>query len=215
MWKAWVALVCLLGASSAWARPRPVSIVSAPEEEDSLTFEHPLTVQLQGGVEGYTGPLAPRIDVGVTYGLSIAYEPTRFLGFELGYSGAVNELRPGPTQLDDPNPRGPDLIRNGGYLIVTPGYSFQLPSAKTSFFKPYALGGIGLDRYDFRGRTAQLGYTDQTVPSVPFGAGLKARMGQFSADARVDYAWQFDRRFTLFDDHPMRFQGQVLVGATF
>lgn len=212
----WVGLACLLAAGIARAQGgTTVVVVPEEEQESSLTLEYPVTVQLQGGVEGYSGHLSPRIDPGVTYGLSVAVEPLRFLGFELGYSGAENELRPAPAGVEDANPGGPDLLRNGGYLIVTPGYSFKLPATAASYFKPYALGGIGLDRYQTQGSTGKLGYSNATVANVPFGAGLKARMGHFSADARVNYAWEFNRAFSIFDEHPLRLQGQVLLGAAF
>lgn len=218
MWKTWALLACLLGAGAAAGPLRH-------DAETELTggdapasgSDHPVTVQVQGGIEGYTGPLSPRIDLGATWGVSLNWEPTRVLGFEVGYSGAANELRVGPPDGsgEDPNPDGPDLLRNGGYLILTPGYRFQLPSSKSASFKPYALGGIGVDRYSPQGLAGALGYSAQTVPNLPFGAGLKARLGQFSADARFNYAWEFSRRFSIYDDHPMRVQGQVLVGASF
>jgi hypothetical protein len=203
-------LVLLLGAASARA-----GASSELVEEDDAAREYPVTVQLQGGVEGYTGALASRIDIGATYGVSLAYDPSPFLGVEVGFTGAENELRLGPSGDQDPNPGAPDLLRNGGYVIVTPGFRFQLPSERGTFFKPYALGGLGLDRYSPQGLTGALGYTAQTVTNVPFGAGLKARVGRFTADARVNYAWEFNERFSIFDDHPIRIQGQVLVGASF
>lgn len=213
---AWVAIACLLGGGAAWPQDgNPVVVVPDDDEETPLTLEYPFTLQLQGGIEGYSGHLAPRIDPGVTYGMSFAYEPFRFIGFELGYSGAENELVAGQSGVDDPNPGAPDMFRNGGYLIVTPGYSFKLPATQASYFKPYALGGIGLDRYQMHGITGQLGYSNATVANLPFGAGVKARVGHLSADARVNYAWEFNQRFSMFDDHPLRLQGQVLVGATF
>jgi len=210
MWRGWAVLGCLLAASSAWA-----SAANEFVEHDESPTDHPVTVQLQGGVAGYTGALASRIDIGATYGVSLAYDPSPFLGVEVGFTGAENELRLGPSGDDDPNPGAPDLLRNGGYVIVTPGFSFQLPSEKGTFFKPYALGGLGVDRYSPQGLTRTLGYAAQTVTNVPFGAGLKARVGRFTADARVNYAWEFNERFSIFDDHPVRVQGQVLVGASF
>ena len=209
--------------SAALAAVLPLGLAYAQDEGTEVTTtiespyaqQHPVTVNLFGGVEGYSGALAPRVQPGPNYGVSIAYDPFPFGGIEIGYSGAVNELRNRVTGGTDANSGGPDLMRNGGYAIVTPGIQVPVNASGTSTIKPYALGGIGVDRYDARGRTPGFGFSDQTVGNVPFGVGVKARLGQFAADARVSYAWQFGNQFAAADANPLRYQGQLLLGAAF
>jgi hypothetical protein len=210
MRQALVLSALLLSSTPGLARGETVIASSEP----GPTEAHHFTVQLQGGVEGYTGPLSPRVDPGAMWGVSLAYDPVPFLGIEVGYTGAVNELQPS-LEIEDPNPGGPDLIRHGGYFVITPGVPFRLPSSGDTSFKPYALGGLGLDRYLARGLTPRLGFQTQTIPNIPFGVGLRAHVGHLTADARVNGAWEFDNRFSLYDDHPIRVQGQVLLGAAF
>ena len=211
----------IISAALATALPFGAALAQDEGTEVSTTIEtpsaaqHPVTVNLLGGVEGYSGKLAPRIQPGPNYGVSLAYDPFPFGGIELGYSGSVNELRSRVTGGAQANSGGPDLMRNGGYAIVTPGYAFPLNASGSDTLKPYALGGIGIDRYDARGSTPGYGFADQTVGNVPFGVGLKARLGNFAVDARASYAWQFGNQFSFADANPLRYQGQLLLGAAF
>lgn len=204
-----IALAVALGSGVAAAQDVEVS------QEVSQVEPHPITIQLGGGIEGYSRHLAPRINPGPTYGLSIAVDPIRALGFELGYTGAFYELRAGPQGITNAHPGGADLVRNGLYVILTPGYSFPLGEGAGAEVKPYLLGGMGIDRYSPRGSTASFGFSAMNVGNVPFGAGLRTRVGKFSADARFDYAWDFGNSWTTLDPNPLRYQGQLLIGAAF
>ncbi|MCY1019605.1 hypothetical protein [Pyxidicoccus sp. MSG2] len=144
-----------------------------------------LTVSAGGGVEGYSGALAPRIDPGAAYGATLTLKPSKVLGLELGYSGAVNSI-----DLDGLEDQlgNPDIVRNGGQAVATVGLT-------ASPVQPYILGGIGVSDYNVRSGGEALGYSDDTVGSVPLGAGLRFYSGNFSADLRGNYNLLFDEEF--------------------
>ncbi|TQF16177.1 hypothetical protein FJV41_09745 [Myxococcus llanfairpwllgwyngyllgogerychwyrndrobwllllantysiliogogogochensis] len=170
-----------------------------------------LSVMLGGGVEGYTGALAPQLNPGPTAGVTAAIRPSKVFGIELGYTGAINDIdsKRGEVSVD-----GPDLVRNGGTAVATLGL---FPSA----WQPYVLGGIGINDYNFRGGQS-LGYRDDTVGSVPAGVGLRGHVGHFTVDARANYNFLFDKEFAPgiesgggdFDNGGS-YQGVVSVGGTF
>jgi hypothetical protein len=139
------------------------------------------SVMVGGGVEGYTRDLAPQIDVGVTYGVALGLQPTRILGLELGYSGAVNEL-------DSRSGTGRDLVRNGAYAAATVS-PFPLK------VRPYVMGGLGFSSYNVRGGV--MGLKDNLVGNVPLGAGVRTSAGSFTADARLNYNVLFDEEFAV------------------
>lgn len=132
-----------------------------------------LTVMIGGGVEGYTGGLAPEINPGATAGVTAALRPSKTFGFELGYTGAINNLDA------DVGGSGPDILRNGAQAAVT----FGLNSAAV---QPYVLGGFGMNWYNVR-NGEELGFRDDTNSKVPVGLGLRTHIGSFTADARVNY----------------------------
>lgn len=125
------------------------------------------------GFEGYTGGLRSELKPGVTWGVTAAVKPTKILGLELGYTGAANELRDPAFDV-----RGADLVRNGGQLVATVG----LGAAPV---QPYLLGGVGINWYHARALGA--GLTDDTAGAVPLGGGVRAHIGHFTADARINY----------------------------
>jgi hypothetical protein len=162
-----------------------------------------LTVTLGGGVEGYTGALAPEINPGATYGVTASIKPSKVFGLELGYSGAVNNLD--ADTVGD----GPDLVRNGGQAALT----FGLGAAPV---QPYVLGGIGFSDYNFRG--AAPGFSDDMVGNVPVGAGLRSHIGDFTVDLRGNYNFLFDQDFAGVDDglnENGRYSGTLNIGGTF
>jgi hypothetical protein len=205
----WVvgAVVCTLWAGGALAQ----------EEAgyESAGDMRGLTVTLGGGLEGYTGGLAPRVDPGVAYGVTVAIRPSKVLGLELGYSGAVNNLddrgRGGVLDVDDP-----DLVRNGGQAAVTVGLT-------ASPLQPYVLGGIGLSDYNVRGGGELFGLGDDTVGHVPVGAGLRLHVGDLTADLRGTYNLLFDQELSSLEpggEDPDfagggRYSALLNVGATF
>jgi hypothetical protein len=166
-----------------------------------------LTVMVGGGVEGYTGALAPEINPGAAFGVTASLKPSKVLGLELGYSGAVNELDAAVGNAD-----GPDLVRNGGQAALTLG----LGAAPV---QPYLLGGIGISDYNFRGAGATAaGFGDDTVGNVPVGAGLRTHIGNFTADLRANYNFLFDQDFAGVDDgfnENGSYAGTLNIGGTF
>jgi hypothetical protein len=194
----------------------PPSGAFAPIEEsknvkkESNANMRGLTVTVGGGIEGYTGALAPEINPGPGYGVQAEIRPSKVLGLELGYSGAVNELdsRVAPLGGSD----GPDLVRNGGQAAVTVG----LTAAPV---QPYLLGGIGFSDYNFRGAGSALaGFKDDTVGNVPVGVGLRTHIGSFTADLRANYNFLFDQDFSGIDtdfNENGRYSGTLNIGGTF
>lgn len=144
-----------------------------------------LTVSAGGGVEGYSAGLAPWIDPGVAYGVTVGLKPSRLIGLELGYSGAVNSIdASGAEALVG----SPELVRNGGQAVATLGLT-------TSRLQPYILGGLGLSDFNVRFGGEALGFRDDTVGAVPVGAGLRFYTGTVSADLRTHYNVLFDEQF--------------------
>jgi len=187
--------------SSAFTPIEPVS-----EPAKSKSNMRGLTIMVGGGLEGYSGALAPNIDVGPSYGVMADIRPSRVLGIELAYSGAVNNLDPGVLGS---NADGPDLVRNGGQAAVTLGLT-------ATPVQPYVLGGVGLSDYNFRGTFAE--FRDDTVGNVPVGAGLRTHIGSFTADLRADYNFLFDQDFAPgIDDFNEngRYSGTLNIGGTF
>jgi len=187
----------------------PIEPLEVKKEEKNDTKG--LSLLIGGGVEGYTGELAPQISPGATAGVRAAIRPSKVFGLELGYSGAVNNL---DIPVEGGAVDGPDLVRNGGTAIATLGL---FPTA----WQPYLLGGIGINDYNFRGGEA-LGYTDDTVGSVPAGVGLRGAIGNFTVDARANYNFLFDKEFAPGVDsgggdfsEGGSYQGTVSVGGTF
>ncbi len=181
-------------------------VIEDEDEEDTRSDMRGLTVTLGGGVEGYTGDLAPEINPGPAYGVTAAIKPSRVLGIELGYSGAVNNLDNGVLGADS----GPDLVRNGGHAAVTLGLS-------ATPVQPYLLGGIGFSDINFRGNAAA-GFEDDMVGSVPVGAGLRTYVGDFSLDLRGNYNFLFDQEFADVDtgfSETGRYSGTLNIGGTF
>ncbi|WP_169831358.1 MULTISPECIES: hypothetical protein [Corallococcus] len=153
-------------------------------EKKSKNAKRGLTLLIGGGVEGYTGALAPQLAPGPSAAVTASLKPTSVLGVEVGYSGALNNIKNAGSLGAD---TGPDLVRNGGQAALTLAIT---PTA----VQPYLLGGIGISNYHFRGGEA-LGYSDDTVGNVPAGVGVRGHFGHFTADLRGYYNFLFDKQF--------------------
>ncbi|MFP2896753.1 hypothetical protein [Corallococcus sp. 4LFB] len=179
------------GSGMTTPPPSYTPSASANEEIQPLEVEKKdkndkkgLTLLIGGGVEGYTGALAPQIAPGPSAAVTASLKPTSVLGVEVGYSGALNNIKDaGAAGAED----GPDLVRNGGQAALTLAIS---PSA----VQPYLLGGIGISNYHFRGGES-LGYSDDTVGNIPAGVGVRGHFGHFTADLRGYYNFLFDKQF--------------------
>ncbi|WP_208721278.1 hypothetical protein [Corallococcus aberystwythensis] len=179
------------GGSGMTTPPPSYAPTASSEEVKPLEVEKKdkndkkgLTLLIGGGVEGYTGALAPQIAPGPSAAVTASLKPTSVLGVEVGYSGALNNIKDaGAAGADD----GPDLVRNGGQAALTLAIS---PAA----VQPYLLGGIGISNYHFRGGES-LGYSDDTVGNIPAGVGVRGHFGHFTADLRGYYNFLFDKQF--------------------
>ncbi|MBZ4332276.1 hypothetical protein [Corallococcus sp. AS-1-12] len=173
--------------------PPPAYSPSASANEDIQPLEvekkskgdnKGLTLLIGGGVEGYTGALAPQLAPGPSAAVTASLKPTSVLGIEVGYSGALNNIKDAGSAGAD---TGPDLVRNGGQAALTLAVT---PTA----VQPYLLGGIGISNYHFRGGES-LGYSDDTVGNIPAGVGVRGHFGHFTADLRGYYNFLFDKQF--------------------
>ncbi|WP_223639128.1 hypothetical protein [Corallococcus sp. EGB] len=153
-------------------------------EKKSHNVKKGLTLLIGGGVEGYTGALAPQLAPGPSANVTASIKPTSVLGVEVGYTGALNNIKNAGSAGAS---SGPDLVRNGGQAALTLAMT---PTA----VQPYLLGGIGINNYHFRGGEA-LGYHDDTVGNVPAGVGVRGHFGHFTADLRGYYNFLFDKQF--------------------
>lgn len=153
-------------------------------EKKHKTHNKGLTLLLGGGVEGYTGALAPQLSPGPTATATASLKPTSVLGVEVGYTGALNNLKHAGAAGAE---TGPDLVRNGGQAALTVAVA---PTA----LQPYLLGGIGISNYHFRGGEA-IGFSDDTVGNIPAGVGVRGHFGHFTADLRGYYNFLFDKQF--------------------
>ena len=188
----------------------PIEESNQPVKKESKANMRGLTLTVGGGVEGYTGALAPEINPGPAYGVQADIKPSKVFGLELGYSGAVNNLDP---RVGDIGASGPDLVRNGGQAALT----FGLAATPV---QPYVLGGVGFSDYNFRGAgAAAAGFRDDMVGNVPVGAGLRTHIGDFTADLRANYNFLFDQDFATRVDSGLnengRYSGTLNIGGTF
>lgn len=155
------------------------------KDQDKVTKDSDMrgvSVTVGGGVEGYTGGLAPMIQPGPSWGVSVGLRPSKVLGLELGYTGAVNNIDAGGVTGN-----GADIVRNGGSAVATVG----LTAAPV---QPYVLGGVGIDRYNVR-HDDNGEFRDDTVGNVPLGLGLRTHVSKFTADLRGTYGVMFNQDF--------------------
>ena len=80
--------------------------------------------------------------------------------------------------------------------------------------QPYLLGGIGMNWYHVRASGA--GLNDDTSGNIPLGGGVRAYLGHFTADARLDYNIMFaDDLVDRTTTGGGRYTGTISVGSTF
>jgi hypothetical protein len=187
-----------------------VTVEETDDREEKRKFTDNLRITVGGGVEGYTGILNNRVNAGPTWAATIGTHPMRGFGAEIAYSGAVNEVNGGIATGPNHAVNGADIVRNGGHVAIT-------LSAPTPYVQPYAVGGIGVDRYQVRGGQ-QFGFDSDTAGRVPLGAGVQTRVGPFTADARIQYNALFDQEFAEFTTNEGQgggYTGMLQVGGRF
>ncbi len=204
----WAAAFVAVGLWAVQARGAEVEPAAAVAPgPDPIVLPHPFTLSINGGAEWYRAGLTSARSPAPAYGVSFQIEPLRFLGLEVGYSGASIPMTGSSTRVD----------RNGGYAILTPGYSFPIDPQDITDIKPYVFGGIGRDFYS--DPPATLG-SFPTSWTMPYGVGLRLRFGQFSIDGRFSWVSTFGSVGTfnnLFTSglRPFRTQALLQAGVNF
>ncbi len=170
---------------------RPAYTNSTPDPDDTLykydtntNKTKGLTLLVGGGVEGYTGSLAPQISPGPNWDVTVAIRPLTVLGVEATYTGARNDVR---NRSAFPGGSGPDIVRNGVNGVITLGTPTDI--------QPYILGGVGIHHYSVRSGLAAAGFHSDTSGRIPLGAGLRTHFGYFTADLRFVYNVLFNQGF--------------------
>jgi hypothetical protein len=162
-----------------------------------------LSVVVGGGLEGFAGGLRDSLKPGPTWNLTAAMSASRAVGFELGYSGAVNESR--ESRVGE-LATGPDIIRNGLQAAATVG-------PKTPV-QPYLLGGVAWNHFTVRGSSP--GFESDSAGAIPLGAGIRTKVANFTADLRGSYNLGFDEEFAAANTgNTGRYQGTLSLGAAF
>ncbi|MBU8896681.1 hypothetical protein DRW03_34255 [Corallococcus sp. H22C18031201] len=214
------ACAAALGASVALAeddyrstRQTYTSTETVTVKRESKQASTGLYALIGGGMEGYTGKLAPELQPGASYGAVVGYRPVPMLGLELGYSGGLSDIDTrGRTHggITD----GPDIVRNGGQAAL-------VADLTDTRLQPYVLGGIGFEHFNIRNdvQGAQLGFKDDTSAYAPVGVGLRYQMGKvFTADARVNYDFLLGQDFAPTpgnDAGSGRYQATLSLGGTY
>jgi len=193
------------------------TVISAPEEgaEVKKKADHGggkgLTIAANGGVEGYTSSLAPRIRAGPSWGATVVAAPSHRVALELQYIGANN-------RIVDPLAHNARVIRNGGNADIKVALS---PTP----FEPYIFAGAGFSHANIRNQVPGSGYVNDTFGQIPMGAGFSYHAGNVTAGLRFTFNYLFDRDFTpptptgAFGFSQKQggdiYDGQLLVGGTF
>ncbi|WP_223758808.1 hypothetical protein [Myxococcus sp. RHSTA-1-4] len=182
-----------LGGGAAWAQEDYLPPAEQSADVETVEFDTEnradkgVYALIGGGAEGYTGQLAPAVNPGLSYGATVGLRPWAYFGFELGYTGGVNDVDPGDGGISG----GADIVRNGGQAVVVGSFT-------DTKLQPYALTGVGIDNYNIQNDNLGelLGYDDDTSAFVPAGLGLRYQMGDLiTADARVSYNFLLGQDF--------------------
>lgn len=209
MWQ-WGVFAAVLSSGVALAQD---AYQPMPDQEVKVQVEHKKDdrgpyVLLGGGVEGYTGKLAPNVNPGLAYGINAGFRPLSGLGLELGYNGGLHDIDTGPGGVTN----GADVVRNSGQAAV-------VLNAPIGNFHPYVMGGIGVENHnvrDLQGTAAARGFTDDTSGYIPTGVGMRFDLTHsIAADVRGTYNFPFSQDFAPFDigAGSGRYQGLVQLGG--
>jgi len=178
----------------------PVETTPVVVKQEDKNDMRGLQITVGGGMEGYTGRLRSQIDPGLAWGVTAVLKPTRVFGLELGYTGAANEIgNDGMFNDTSEAASGADIVRNGGQAVATLGLS-------STAVQPYALAGVGLNRYTVRANTSR--FHDDWSGNVPVGAGIRTHVGNFTADLRGSYSFLVDNDFASSDGSNTTVAGQ-------
>jgi hypothetical protein len=154
----------------------------ASSQEDIDRELRGTSVIVGGGVEGYTGSLAPRVAVGPAWNLIIGFHPSSVLGLELAYEGAVNSVKYGNFGLTTPG--GADIVRNGGHAAVT----FAFGPWRV---QPFVLAGVGVNHYSVSDNARDAGFRSTTAGYIPLGGGIRGQVHGVVIDLRGNWELPF------------------------
>ncbi|HSP20140.1 MAG TPA: hypothetical protein VLQ79_11530, partial [Myxococcaceae bacterium] len=163
----------------------PPMNAAAPAREDKKDTESSLrgvTVLIGGGVEGYTGSLASRVNVGPAWDVIIGLHPTSVFGIEFVYSGAINSIKYGNFGL--PAGNGIDILRNGGHADVT----FAIGPWMV---QPFVLAGVGANYYSVSSAAESAGFKSGWAGYIPLGGGVRAQIHGVTVDLRGTWSLPF------------------------
>lgn len=137
---------------------------------------------LQGGASHYNQSLASGSNTGVAYGVRLGVLPTPMLGAELGYLGTQNDIA-----------QSINLGREASTLKTNEGYADARLNLLPGGVTPYVFGGYGLT---WVSGAAASGIRNQSVSTLPFGAGVDADIGAFKVGGRFQYNYLFSKIYT-------------------
>jgi hypothetical protein len=145
-------------------------------------------IRVGGGVEGLGLTLDNRLTSGPLWSAAVGFQPLSWLGLEAGYSGSTHEIDSSFFPVGATGAvAGADFVRNGGQIAMT-------VNAPLPIVQPYALAGVGVDSYNWRGPD-NIGFKDDTSGRVPLGGGVRGAVGPFIGDVRFNYNVLFDQQF--------------------
>jgi hypothetical protein len=170
------------------------------QDQDIKAPNEGFKVAALGGVEGYTGSIAPLIEPGPTWGAVHSAQATPVLGIELLYSGATNDV----SSIALPEAK---VVRNGAGVNLR----FALPTA----VEPYVYGGVAVSRANVSGVTDETGYGDDTFGTVPVGGGVNFHAGAFNAGVRGGVDFPFDNDYLPENTNFTIWNGRLELGAVF
>lgn len=140
------------------------------------------SVVLQGGASHYNQSLASGSDTGAAYGARLGVLPTPMLGAELGYLGTQNNIA-----------ESLNVGRQASTLKTNEGYADARLNLMPGAVTPYVFGGYGLT---WVSGAAASGIRNQSVSTLPFGAGVEANIGAFKVGGRFQYNYLFSKIYT-------------------
>lgn len=143
---------------------------------DSTDMERPeASLEVLGGVMGFTGELGNQTGLGPGWGLKANTQPRSFLGVELGYEGSripISDVRVGNSE---------GIWRHNATALAKVG-----PLVRD--FQPFVGTGFGVS-YLNPSNGADAVYNTDFQGEFPVAAGIDFRKGKLIAGARATYSW--------------------------
>lgn len=158
--------------------------VLAQQDEHNVTSYHEIqsngdgfgfndtAVSLRGGLLSYTGQLGAVSNPGGFLGVQADVLSRRWVGGELAYEGAYNNLSGG---------------HQTGSLWRHNVSALALVGPLVNGLHPYVGAGFGVSFIDPNRQAESLGYTSDTLTEVPLAAGADYQLGHVLLGARATY----------------------------